>query len=60
MNRAELKNILKRIEKDLPKPTGLGSKKNGGPIKKLKKLNQEWQQKKHVDLEEENVVKVEE
>ena len=25
------------IAKDLPKPTGLGSKKNGGPIKKLKK-----------------------
>jgi hypothetical protein len=37
MNRAELKNILKGIEKDLPKPTGLGPKKNGGPIKKLKK-----------------------
>ena len=37
MNRAELKNILKGIEKDLPKPPGLGSQKNGGPIKKLKK-----------------------
>lgn len=37
MNRAELKNILKGIEKDLPKPTGLGSKKKGGMIKMKKK-----------------------
>jgi hypothetical protein len=34
MNRADLKNILKGIEKDLPKPTGMAK---GGPIKKLKK-----------------------
>jgi hypothetical protein len=34
MNRTELKNILKGIEKDLPKPTGMAK---GGPIKKLKK-----------------------
>ena len=37
MNRSELKNILKGIEKDLPKPTGLGSKKKGGMIKMKKK-----------------------
>lgn len=36
MNRAELKNILKGIEKDLPKPK-LGSKKKGGMIKMKKK-----------------------
>jgi len=37
MNRAELKNILKKIEKDLPKPPGLGSQKKGGMIKMKKK-----------------------